>query len=177
MRIPGGSVARSGRASAQPLLQLFSGYHGSTSAWNTTSGTFADPTSIGTTGFATSIDVGGLSVSTAAGDLPGITFTPKSIDAIYRITARVSLTSSSGLNAVSGCKLTDGTVDISLGGDIENTGNSTTGLTIPVTLEGFYQPGTVSPVTVKIQLYSNFTATIVSASSGVAIEWTIESLN
>lgn len=130
----------------------YSGYHDSSCPWATTSNTYTDFTPSGTAVLTQRVSSGISGVTTAAGNLPGITFTPASTTAVYIIKAScvVSITNTVGNNASGSIRLYDGTTEIVRGNDIFK-GAQIGILMTSVTMEGLYIPGTVSPVTVKVQ--------------------------
>jgi hypothetical protein len=112
-------------------------------------------------------------LAAAAGNLPGITFTPASYNAVYLITAQVGLAGNNG-TTLGYIQMTDGTTPICVGtGFSMNT--SVVPYIIPNTLTGVYVPGTSSPVTVKLQVATNNISNIVSITSegSSVIEWTV----
>ncbi len=114
--------------------------------WSTTSGTFADPTVVGTNAL-TQRQASGMTVTAAASSLPGITFTPASATAVYKITA-----SFQGYNTTTGAnsawQLYDGTTAIATTGIQSYSGTQGT---VWVVIDSIFAPGTASAVTLKIQ--------------------------
>lgn len=147
-----------------------SGFFTAADVWSTSSTSFVDPTSVGSNVFTTRLS-NGLTIAKAAGSLPGIVFTPASTSAVYQITAAASVTNGTHI------QMTDGTTVIAgSGGFIQPTISNTT-----LFLQGPYQPGTTSPVTVKLQIaldsaVSGPTAANIEnayALPATCIEWTV----
>lgn len=156
-----------------PSNTYYDGYHDNTNAWASSSATYADPSTVPSPAVLTQSLAQGLTVTTAAGNLPGITFTPASASHIYMITALVALVSPVGVSAVGSVKLTTGAVDICKFGDVE-LGASGNGLAIPVSLSGIFAPAVATPVTVKLQIaQANGGNTQIAGLLGNSIEWKI----
>jgi hypothetical protein len=129
-----------------PGTYYYSGYMTST-GWNTSTTTFADPTINSGTNSLTQ-RYGTITVSAAASNLPGITFTPSSASAVYEITVSMTLTNSTA-NLDASLSLTDGTTQIVTA--VTQQAGSTLAVQW-VTMTGIYAPGTTSAVTVKTQM-------------------------
>jgi hypothetical protein len=160
--------------SSSPTSNYFNGSMSNASSWSTTSSTFTDATNTGGNTLTT-VYSSGITVTAAASNLAGITFTPSSTTAVYKITALPGLFEGSN-NDNTVVQITDGTTPFGY-----NTLATPTGLAgqtnacMPV--GGIYAPGTTSAVTVKLQLaaYGGGTANIKSNSSPAipAIQWEI----
>ena len=150
----------------------FQGYHGSGAIWSTASGSFTDPPVSGTPSLTTRIS-SNITVTQAGSNYPGITFTPSSATAVYKITARILMDTTA--SCLGQYRLYDGTTEIAVGGG--NYINGANGVN-SVALIGLYQPGTTSPVTVRIQVAgtSGLTAYIYALGLANAIEWTLEQI-
>lgn len=157
-------------ANTPPSPTYFNGYTPQGPYWSTTSPTFVDPTNGGSSSSLTTRESNGITVTQAAGDLPGITFTP-SANAVYFISATINGLISN-TSTVTSAQLTDGTNVIST---TENVGLPNGAA---VVLNGIYVPGTTSPVTVKIQLATSSSTGIIASPSGTSnlIEWSIQQL-
>lgn len=170
----GNILATMAKAFLIPSNTYYQGYHLTGNIWSiSTSGSYIDPTSSGTTPSLVSRLVSGLTVTTAAGNLPGVTFTPASTTAVYKISANMCIDCSFSGGNTGSSQMTDGTTVIAQGADVE--GQSSVGFLGGQVISGIYAPGTVSPVTVKIQLaVSAGTYFIQTFGLGNPIEWTIE---
>ena len=140
-------------------------------SWSTSSTSYADPTVSGTPAL-TIRQSSGLTLTQAGSNFPGITFTPASSNAIYLITASLTLVGNAA-NYIS-TRLYDGTTVIAQGADVTPVSTDVGDISIT----GIYVPGTGSAVTVRIQMAVNNTAgpaTIGSNSPGLGnpIEWTV----
>lgn len=162
------TISSTGGGGGGGSLSYWSGYHHLSMNWNTTSLSFADFTSTGATPAVTQRNANGIVVTQAAGNLPGITFTPSSVAAVYLITATGGTNSTASLSL----QLTDGSVVIDTAASTNSTGNDG-----PQTLIGTYTPNTTSPVTVKIQGTVNTgTGNLQSVAAEESIEWTVVEL-
>lgn len=132
----------------------WTGYHDGSCNWQLTSGTFADFTPTGTAILYPRSFSGITDVTTAAGNLPGITFTPESVDAVYEITAvcAMYIQGPVGGNDAATMRMVGGATEK------EITTNSSAykpagvvALLGPTAMTGIFEPKTTSPVTVKIQ--------------------------
>lgn len=151
----------------------FSGYFTDASQWTTTSATFVDGTNTGGNALTTSESVGLGTVAAAASNVAGITLTPSSATAAYRVTA--SFVGDSTGNVVANFRLFDGTKMIATGGVRPQTGSDRSNLT----LVGIWKPGTTASSTIKVQLAATggSTAEIIGQSlPGVVIWFVIEQI-
>lgn len=152
----------------------WSGYHGSTAGWSTTSNSFADFTPSGTA-VLTPRQSSGLTVATAAGNLPGITFTPAS-GAIYLVTANCTyqLSSPVGNNANGALRLTDGVSVISNSPDFYKDSHLSAILQ-GTSITGIYVPSTAGAATLEVQgmVGGDPGYNLSLQYIGSAIEWTV----
>lgn len=128
------------------IKQYFSGKITGNS-WSTTSGSFADWTAGGTNTLST-IYVNGMVVTAAASNLPGITFTPSSTTAAYKITFSGCMGNSTS-GATTQANLTDGTTVITTSVAAES--GTTSNTCHHATWVGIYSPGSTSSKTIKLQ--------------------------
>lgn len=152
--------------------QYWSGYHqptnGGSGYWSTTSSTFADFTP--TTPIVLTERINGEFgvVTSAAGDLPGITFTPVA-NAVYKV--ELNLGADCTASSAFAMRLTDGTTVI----DTFDMA-SPSSLLQQAELSGIYKATSASPVTLKVEGFvvgatSLFIQSI--TTSGPSISWTI----
>jgi len=153
---------------------VWSGYHTVSSGWSTSSSTFADPSAGNTVVLTEQINSGMGTVSTASGDLPGITLTFPDIGQ-YKIEA--SVTSEAGGGGTVTLRLTDGTTAFVPSASKPGiAGGGQRGSTF---LSGIYTAGAGS-TTIKVQI-ADATGTSASIENGsaagsAAITWTIVQL-
>lgn len=120
------------------------------------------------------------SVVTAAGNLPGITFTPKSASAVYEISAKASYLPAVN-NAAVNLRLWDGTKTIDDGAYFTNCNPTNTAggvLAQHVETKGPYRPGTTSPVTITLQ--ASVSVNVLNLGNGGItsfIEWSIKRIS
>lgn len=146
----------------------WSGFHDSGYTWSSVSTVaFVDPTNntVGTFTEKKNSNFG--VVSTAAGLLPGITFTPASSSAVYFVSASVG-----GYNDTTGqnvaFELVYGTNQVGTGGMQQNGSVITTS-----PLNGLCAPESVSPVTLSIKMKVSANTGNIAIANANAIEWSI----
>jgi hypothetical protein len=164
-----GSSGSGGSSVFQP--SYFQGYHGNGAEWEYLAATsvYVDPALISGTATLIQRQASNLVVTTAPGNLPGITFTPASASAVYSITAAIGIFTETG---DAGAQLTDGTTTITQFPEFQTPVNGTN--IVPSTATGIYAPGVISPVTIKIQVITNHVMGILFATSlGSSIQWTV----
>lgn len=128
-----------------------SSYFGTTAKWTASSATFVDPTnSVDDT--LTSIKSNVTTLTAASSSKLGVAFTPPSVSSLYLINVQLNLTSAA--TWVAG-KLWDGTTLIAYG-------NSK-----PMTLSGFYSPGTTEEVEVTVRLAAASGSVVAEDLSGL----------
>ncbi len=151
----------------------WTGYHTTAGAtWSRTNTAYGDMTPTGTAAIVQRTNTNFGTVTTAASNLPGITFTPKGA---YKYSVCAYVKASVGAaNAYGAFKLTDGTTDIAESGirDAANYFNS-----MPVC--GQYQANGVSPVTLKLQCKADTNACEIAIPTNAisVIEWEIIAIN
>ena len=139
--------------------------------WSTSSSTYADLTNTGTPSLVVRKS-NGITVTQAAGNLPGITFTPASANAVYLITAQMGVIAGTSINDVGNIQLTDGTTVIAQSNGVQSPNVNQSAAT--VTLSGIYVPATTNAVTVKVQgAASAHTFYVQGQALGSTIEWTV----
>lgn len=151
----------------------FSGYMSSSSSWSTTSNTFNDGTNSGGNTLTT-LYSNGLTITAGASNVAGITFTPSSNTATYKISALCAGYNSNANNAIQ-FRITDSTTVFGWNAILSPTTAGVTNICAPV--RGIYTPGTTSAVTVKIQIRiaggtANFANSALDASIPV-VQWEI----
>lgn len=157
-----------------PTNTYFNGYMSSSSSWSSSTTSFVDGSNSGGNALTT-VYSNGITVTAGASNIMGITFTPNSSTAAYKITARIASDNSSSNNA-GGCtfKFTDGTTDFAWD-MLLSRGSGTTNLINVLT--GVYVPGTTSAVTVKVQFKTVAGTTTIHSSafdsSLPAIQWEV----
>lgn len=145
----------------------WAGYNAGT-RWTTSSNTYGDGTNTGGNALTTRVS-SGISVTAGASNVMGITFTPASSAAIYRVSCSFCA-SNNGVNGNS-FRLYDGTNTVCTGA---NFGAAVSW----ITLEGIYAPGTGSAITLKVQIATGGgTFTIdnenINSLSSEVISWTL----
>lgn len=160
----GANAAPTFRALTIPDLPsaFWSGYFDQGSAWSTSSASFVDPTISGSTTLTARVS-GGLTVAALAAGGCGVSFTPSSTTAAYKVSFKFGL-QAAAIAGVALCQLTDGTIVVCSSG----MEASTSAGVVPTVLEGIYVPGTVSQVSLKVQLAKTGSgnAVIQAASAG-----------
>ncbi len=153
-----------------PALSRWSGYHDNAYSWSITSGSFADATNTAVGSFVQRSNSGFGTVTTAASNLPGITFTPPSAAAVYLVMVGVEAYNNT-TNQSTSFQLTDGT-NVVDEGNMREAGSLTNSNRIP--LSGVWAPGTASAVTLKLKaLVTAGTGILVDTSSLPSIQWTL----
>jgi len=141
-------------------------------AWTSNTAGFVDGTNSGGNAITTRIS-NGLTCTAASGTQNGITFTPRTAQSVYKITAS-SCVASAGAGGVTGLQLTDGTTVIAQAS--QQSGGTGTWY-FPFTISGDYAPGTTSAVTVKLQLNNvSGSSSAIAGVSGTSVEWTVEEI-
>lgn len=171
LAFPDGSI----KASAA----FWSGYHDDSVAWQLTSNTFVDFTVIsGAANLIERASSGFDAVSTAPSNLPGITFTPASIDSAYMITAVFAMyvNGPSSGNVAAAMRMVGGATEEEISSN--SSAYKPAGVTAflgPATIQGIFRPGTTSPVTVKLQGFVSGDPTyfLQVGYINVFIEWTV----
>jgi C1q domain len=159
-------------------LSAWSGYFGNGSSWSSSSTSLVDPTNTGGNTLTQRETSNFSAVTAASSNLPGITFTPAGMNAIYLIYAQVAVYNSTpAASAV--VSMTDGTNIIATPAGWAQAGAAADSVGT-LTVGGLYSPMTASPVTVKLQLSvgagGSGTAFINGANvspTGNTIEWSI----
>lgn len=163
---------------SNPNHNYYTGYNAGTT-YTVAGAGFHDFTPAGTTTVTQVLNNGIGSVTTAASNLPGITFTPINPNASYRITAELSGFNDINLGAT-GLRLWDGTNVINDGtytqnADPVNTAGGVVGFSFNV--EGLYSPNINSPVTITLQGQTSAGSFNIIGNDGPGvINWTIEQL-
>jgi hypothetical protein len=150
-------------------------YFDYTNNWTTTSTTFADPTFTGGGNDTLTVrQSNNITLTAAASDLPGITFTPSSAQAVYLISVSAGVYSSVAGGGTS-VRLTDGTTVVAVAPEVQTP----VGATDSIVITGVYVPGTTNAVTLKLQVAaSSGTSGLGSTvSPGVGIEWSVVQLS
>lgn len=169
-----GQIASNGYTAPVAYAQAYHSVTGS-NYWGTTSTSFADPTISGGTISLTSRVSSGLTLTSAAGNVAGVTFTPASASAVYQVTAYFVADTISSSNPM-GVQLVSGATVL---GVLPGSVAASSRLTVPTTITGIFVPGSTSAQTVKLQLSSQSGSQVAingyadSGYSGSYIEWTI----
>lgn len=135
--------------------------------WSNT-GAYADPAVFSGSPVLTAYGTPTISVSAASGNLPGITFTPDSINAIYMISATSALDMENAGSYPMSAQLVAGSTPISSVPSFITTNP----FAYPIAFSGVpFKPGVVTPYTVKIQIGGAGGGTLLgSAALGNSIE-------
>lgn len=149
-------------------LSYAQAYFSSGSSWSTTSSSFVDPTNSGGNSL-TVRQSSGITLTAASSNVCGITFTPASSAAVYLVTAMLGV-NTSALQQI-GIRLTDGTTVISSPAAWDQ--DSVAAVMYVPSISGIYAPGTSSPVTVKIQIYTSGGTGNITGSAQNSVEWVI----
>jgi len=96
----------SGALTSLPTASYAQAKHAGTMSWNTSSASFADPSSTGATPALTIRQSSGITLTQAGSNLPGITFTPASTTAVYLITVSTTIQNSTASDGAA-IQLTD----------------------------------------------------------------------
>lgn len=154
--------------SLETVGSSWSGYHDSTCSWARTNTAYGDPTADATCALGERQNSNFGTVTSVAGLLPGITFTPKTTGNYFVCASFTTLIATAGADI--GARLWDGaTVVDESGYEGPNAGNN-----IAIKLCGIYYVNSTSSKTLSIQTKASAgAATIQALTNTTAIEWSI----
>lgn len=154
----------------------YSGYMGVSSSWSTSSTSFSDGTNAGGNALTQRFSTG-ITVTAGASNVAGITFTPTSPTAAYRVSAQFPCYNTLA-TTTSIYQLIDSNSNILTSHGMQQGSVATA--VFPMTLSGISIAGSTSPLTVKIQLLTfngGASATIAPINGSVAtIEWVVQQI-
>lgn len=150
--------------------QAWSGYHDSTCSWARTNAAYGDPTADATCVLTQRTNLSFGSVSSVAGLLPGITFTPSLSGTYYVCAVSKAAPNITALAATLGIQLTDGS-GTQLSESVE-TGLVTSGYQ-EFTNCAFITTTAGTAYTTKLQSKASAGQITIGGNGGSAIEWTI----
>lgn len=149
------------------IANSWAGYHSSDCEWTTTSASFVDPSADASCTFTERVNNNFGTVTSSGSKTPGIVFTPSRVGTYYVCAKNLAYVN----NAAMHTRLTDGTTVISE----TATHATTTGVVHNMINCGLYRATSLSPVTLKIQMFVSSGTMFMSspAADSNTIEWSI----
>jgi hypothetical protein len=140
----------------------WTGYYTSAASWQTSSTSYADPTTSGTPVLVESDNNNFGTVIIPTGNLPGVTFNPPHVGSYYICMSAVNYNTGGGKATM--IALTDGTKILNSSYANQGTSNS---VQMGATLCGIKKVSSLSPITVKLQMATSSGSTAWIDSQGI----------